>query len=78
MRYSPYTKEISEIIASGSLGELVNAVHVEPVGYYHFAHSYVRGNWRNERGSSFALLTKCCQYVYLVLTQPSGILKLWI
>ncbi|KAJ3550635.1 hypothetical protein NMY22_g352 [Coprinellus aureogranulatus] len=66
MRYSPYTEEISDIIASGALGELVNAVHVEPVGYYHFAHSYVRGNWRNERGSSFALLTKCCQYVDLM------------
>ncbi|PPQ66752.1 hypothetical protein CVT24_008709 [Panaeolus cyanescens] len=39
MRYSPYSKEITDIIRSGSLGELVNAVHVEPVGYYHFAHS---------------------------------------
>ncbi|KAJ2924964.1 hypothetical protein H1R20_g12149, partial [Candolleomyces eurysporus] len=61
MRYSPYTQEIRAIISSGSLGELVNAVHVEPVGYYHFAHSFVRGNWRNERESSFSLLTKCCQ-----------------
>ncbi|KAI6035255.1 NAD(P)-binding protein [Pisolithus orientalis] len=60
LRYSPYTKAITEIIRSGTLGELVNAVHVEPVGYYHFAHSYVRGNWAKETGSSFSLLTKSC------------------
>lgn len=60
LRYSPYTKAITEIIRSGTLGELVNAVHVEPVGYYHFAHSYVRGNWAKEARSSFSLMTKSC------------------
>jgi predicted dehydrogenase len=63
MRYSPYSQEISKIVSSRSLGELVNIVQVEPVGYYHFAHSFVRGNWGNEKQSSFSLLTKCCQYV---------------
>lgn len=43
LRYSPYSKAITEVVRSGNLGELVNAVHIEPVGYYHFAHSYVRG-----------------------------------
>jgi hypothetical protein len=38
MRHSSYLKEISETIASGSLGELANALHVR---YYHFTHSYV-------------------------------------
>lgn len=71
MRYSPYMQEIQAIITSGSLGELVNAVHVEPVGYFHFAHSYVRGNWRNEKDSSFSLLTKCCQYVNLIMTSSA-------
>ncbi|KAH0587307.1 Putative oxidoreductase yteT [Termitomyces sp. J132] len=60
MRYSPYSKELSKILHSGVLGELVNVVHVEPVGYYHFAHSFVRGNWNNESTSSFSLLTKSC------------------
>jgi len=61
MRYSPYSKEISDIVRSGALGELVNIVQVEPVGHEHFAHSYVRGNWGNESRSSFSLLTKSCQ-----------------
>lgn len=60
LRYSPYNQAITEIIQSGSLGELINAVQVEPVGYSHFAHSYVRGNWYKESSSSFALMTKCC------------------
>jgi predicted dehydrogenase len=61
LRYSPYSRAITEIVQSGSLGKLVNIVQVEPVGYYHFAHSYVRGNWANEAASSFSLMTKCCQ-----------------
>jgi len=61
MRYSHYSKEITEIVRSGALGKLVNIVQIEPVGYYHFAHSYVRGNWASEAKSSFSLMTKCCQ-----------------
>ncbi|KAF8897389.1 hypothetical protein BD779DRAFT_1667376 [Infundibulicybe gibba] len=60
MRYSPYNQEITKIIRSGALGDLINIVHIEPVGYYHFAHSYVRGNWAREQDSSFSLMTKCC------------------
>lgn len=63
MRYSPYTQELTDIVRSGVLGELINVVQIEPVGYFHFAHSYVRGNWNNEASSSFSLMTKCCQYV---------------
>ncbi|THH02425.1 hypothetical protein EW026_g475 [Hermanssonia centrifuga] len=60
LRYSPYSKAITEIIRSGALGQLINIVHVEPVGYYHFAHSYVRGSWAREKESCFSLMTKSC------------------
>ncbi|KAH7916321.1 hypothetical protein BJ138DRAFT_995958 [Hygrophoropsis aurantiaca] len=60
LRYSPYNRAMTEVVKSGSLGELINAVHVEPVGYFHFAHSYVRGNWAKEHASSFSLMTKSC------------------
>ena len=61
LRYSPYSRAVTDVVRSGQLGELVNAVHVEPVGYFHFAHSYVRGNWAKEAESSFSLMTKSCQ-----------------
>jgi predicted dehydrogenase len=63
LRYSPYNKALAEIVHSGELGPLINIVHVEPVGYYHFAHSYVRGHWRKEEESCFSLMTKSCQFV---------------
>ncbi|EMD40647.1 hypothetical protein CERSUDRAFT_111229 [Gelatoporia subvermispora B] len=58
LRYSPYNKAITEIVRSGTLGQLMNAVHVEPVGHWHFAHSYVRGSWAREAESCFSLMTK--------------------
>ncbi|KAG9101218.1 hypothetical protein FRC06_003258 [Ceratobasidium sp. 370] len=60
LRYSKYNQTLREMIASGQYGDLVNVVHVEPVGHYHFAHSYVRGNWNQEAKSSFSLMTKSC------------------
>jgi hypothetical protein len=63
LRYSPYNQAITDIVRSGSLGELVNVVHVEPVGHWHFAHSYVRGNWSKKQDSSSVLMTKSCQCV---------------
>ncbi len=60
MRYTPYTRRVKEIVDSGLLGDIVNIQVLEPVGYWHQAHSFVRGNWRNEAESSPMLLAKCC------------------
>jgi predicted dehydrogenase len=60
LRYTTYTKKVKEIVASGRLGEIVSIQHLEPVGYWHQAHSYVRGNWRSEQASSPMLLAKSC------------------
>jgi predicted dehydrogenase len=60
MRYTHYTQKLKEVVDSGVIGEVVSIQHLEPVGYWHQAHSFVRGNWRNEQESSFMLLAKSC------------------
>lgn len=60
MRYTRYTQMLKELVDSGIIGEVVSIQHLEPVGYWHQAHSFVRGNWRNEKESSFMLLAKSC------------------
>lgn len=60
LRYTKYYKKIKEIIKNGTIGELCDIEHIENIGYFHFAHSYVRGNWRREEETSPMLLAKCC------------------
>ena len=67
LRYAPFFEEIRAAIARGDVGELVCIQALENVGYWHQAHSFVRGNWRNEAESTFMLLAKCCHDLdYLV------------
>ncbi len=60
LRYTPYTQALKSVVDSGRIGDVVSIQHLESVGYWHQAHSYVRGNWRSERGSSAMLLAKSC------------------
>ena len=48
------------LLAAGAIGDIVSIQHLEPVGYFHFAHSFVRGAWRREEESGPLLLTKSC------------------
>ncbi len=60
LRYSAFFANIKEMIDSGAIGEVVSIVHNENVGYFHQAHSFVRGNWRNTAQSSPMILAKSC------------------
>lgn len=60
LRYTAYTQQIRALLAAGAIGDIVSIQHLEPVGYWHFAHSFVRGNWRSEALSSPVLLAKSC------------------
>ena len=65
-RYFPPVIKIREIIDSGILGDIITIDHRENIGFYHFAHSFVRGNWRNEESSTFSLLAKSCHDIDLL------------
>ena len=60
LRYTRYTQKLKSIIESGFIGDVVSVQRLEPVGYWHQAHSFVRGNWNKEKESAFMLLTKSC------------------
>ena len=60
MRYTPYTRAVKEIVDSGQLGDIMSVQHLEPVGFWHQAHSYVRGNWRNTGVAASMLMAKSC------------------
>ncbi len=60
MRYTTYTTRLKEMLDAGAVGDIVSLQLLEPVGFWHQAHSFVRGNWRNEAESSFMLLAKSC------------------
>ncbi|ACO46063.1 Gfo/Idh/MocA family oxidoreductase [Deinococcus deserti] len=46
LRATPFFQEIRAVLDSGVLGRLIGIQHTENVAYWHYAHSYVRGNWR--------------------------------
>lgn len=58
LRYSPYFSKIKEILDTGVIGDIVSINHQENVGYWHFAHSFVRGNWHNTDFAAPLLLAK--------------------
>ena len=48
LRYTPYTALVKRVVDAGRLGEVISVQHLEPVGFLHQAHSYVRGSWRRQ------------------------------
>lgn len=60
LRYRPYNRVVKSILDEGRIGDVISVQHLEPIGFWHFAHSYVRGNWRRTDTSTFALMSKSC------------------
>jgi predicted dehydrogenase len=60
LRYTPYTMAFKDVVDSGQLGDIHSVQHLEPVGFWHQAHSYVRGNWRRGDLTGSMLMAKSC------------------
>ena len=58
LRFTAFWRAIKTITDSGALGALMTIELRENIGFWHFAHSYVRGNWRNTAASSPMVLAK--------------------
>ncbi len=70
--YTMHTKLVKELLGSGRIGEIVSLQRLEPVGYWHYVHSYVRGNWRREDTSSSMLLAKSCHDIDWIIYIMGG------
>lgn len=71
LRYTWANRTIMDILRSGRLGKLIHIDHTEQIAYWHFAHSYTRGNWRNSAFSAPMIMAKSCHDLDL-LQQYAG------
>ena len=67
LRYTNFFGTLKEIIDSGELGKVVSIKHSENIGNFHMAHSFVRGNWRNDQQTSPIIMQKSCHDLDILL-----------
>lgn len=66
LRYTPFWRTVERIASSEVFGKLVTIRLDENIGFWHFAHSYVRGNWNRADESSPMVLAKTCHDLDLI------------
>lgn len=67
LRYTPFYSTLKKMLAQGDIGKIINIQAREDVGFFHQAHSFVRGNWRNSEETSPMILAKCCHDMDLLV-----------
>ncbi len=67
LRYTPFIQKIKEIIEAGEIGDIVTMQLNENEGFWHHAHSYVRGEWNNSQTSSPLIVAKSSHDMDLIL-----------
>ncbi len=76
LRYTPFFSTLHDIVASGRLGEVITVEHRENVVYWHMAHSFVRGNWRNSQIENPMILAKCCHDMDILFWNLGAVTRL--
>ena len=67
LRYSPFFRELKKAVTSGKIGRVITIQHNENIGNFHFAHSFVRGNWRRSDEASPLIMQKSCHDMDLLV-----------
>ncbi len=67
LRYTPFYTTIKALIDAGEIGEVAAINQIENVGYWHQAHSFVRGNWRSTEETSPMILQKSCHDMDIII-----------
>ena len=77
LRYTTFYNTLKSILDSKKIGDVVSVCANENVGYWHQAHSFVRGNWRNSNTTSPMCLQKTCHdfdlYLWLADKTPKRV-----
>ncbi|MBQ7374225.1 MAG: Gfo/Idh/MocA family oxidoreductase [Clostridia bacterium] len=66
LRYTTMIRKIKSLLDSGAIGKLVSMDQTENVCFWHQAHSFVRGNWRNRQETTPMIMQKCCHDLDLI------------
>lgn len=72
LRYTAFFGQLKQLLEERRIGQLISIQLTENVGYFHFAHSFVRGNWRNSKLSSPMILAKSCHDMDILLWLAGG------
>ena len=80
LRYAPAFTKAYEILESGAIGKLICIEALERVGYWHQAHSFVRGNWRSTKYTAPMILSSKssltdASFIIPTFTSPSPIMR---
>ena len=67
LRYTPFYMTLKALIDRGEIGQVTTINQIENVGYWHQAHSFVRGNWRSTQETSPMILQKSCHDMDIIL-----------
>ena len=66
LRYTTMIRKIKKLLDEGAIGRLISMDQTENVCFWHQAHSFVRGNWRNREETTPMIMAKCCHDLDLI------------